>query len=161
MIRRPPRSTLFPYTTLFRSELALEGANLIGCYSLEVGCSYCLFVVGDLLEAHERPPEDLALQGVAELFQGILQGVASRVLAEEDVGPLEAYVLFRHDFERPAVFEDTVLVDARLVQERVAAHNCLVGRHLVACHVRDEPTRVGELARLDADLDTVVVLAGD
>src|SRR2546426_9831663 len=26
MIRRPPRSTLFPYTTLFRSLLALEGA---------------------------------------------------------------------------------------------------------------------------------------
>src|SRR2546430_13463548 len=26
MIRRPPRSTLFPYTTLFRSELR-EGAN--------------------------------------------------------------------------------------------------------------------------------------
>src|SRR3712207_6985734 len=24
MIRRPPRSTLFPYTTLFRSELALK-----------------------------------------------------------------------------------------------------------------------------------------
>src|SRR2546422_8398776 len=25
MIRRPPRSTLFPYTTLFRSEVFLEG----------------------------------------------------------------------------------------------------------------------------------------
>src|SRR5260221_7853651 len=25
MIRRPPRSTLFPYTTLFRSRLALTG----------------------------------------------------------------------------------------------------------------------------------------
>src|SRR2546427_8333349 len=28
MIRRPPRSTLFPYTTLFRSELAAVGAGL-------------------------------------------------------------------------------------------------------------------------------------
>src|SRR3712207_8219503 len=27
MIRRPPRSTLFPYTTLFRSGLALDGRN--------------------------------------------------------------------------------------------------------------------------------------
>src|SRR5690349_24059576 len=27
MIRRPPRSTLFPYTTLFRSELGLLGAD--------------------------------------------------------------------------------------------------------------------------------------
>src|SRR3712207_6848678 len=28
MIRRPPRSTLFPYTTLFRSRLALHEINL-------------------------------------------------------------------------------------------------------------------------------------
>src|SRR5438874_8872000 len=28
MIRRPPRSTLFPYTTLFRSETALAEKNL-------------------------------------------------------------------------------------------------------------------------------------
>src|ERR1039458_3967916 len=31
MIRRPPRSTLFPYTTLFRSKIVnpLHGANLV------------------------------------------------------------------------------------------------------------------------------------
>src|SRR2546430_6053877 len=29
MIRRPPRSTLFPYTTLFRSHLATEHAQLL------------------------------------------------------------------------------------------------------------------------------------
>src|SRR3712207_7815657 len=28
MIRRPPRSTLFPYTTLFRSRAAAQGADL-------------------------------------------------------------------------------------------------------------------------------------
>src|SRR5690349_23994866 len=28
MIRRPPRSTLFPYTTLFRSHLAVHGEGL-------------------------------------------------------------------------------------------------------------------------------------
>src|SRR2546427_3128847 len=28
MIRRPPRSTLFPYTTLFRSAVAIGGSNL-------------------------------------------------------------------------------------------------------------------------------------
>src|SRR5256885_4137819 len=40
MIRRPPRSTLFPYTTLFRSlsqdVLRLEGKGLIICSFLEV-----------------------------------------------------------------------------------------------------------------------------
>src|SRR5258708_26411316 len=29
MIRRPPRSTLFPYTTLFRSELFIDGRKLV------------------------------------------------------------------------------------------------------------------------------------
>src|SRR3712207_8940359 len=29
MIRRPPRSTLFPYTTLFRSQLGLEEVDCI------------------------------------------------------------------------------------------------------------------------------------
>src|SRR5256885_5889286 len=29
MIRRPPRSTLFPYTTLFRSIIDLDGATLL------------------------------------------------------------------------------------------------------------------------------------
>src|SRR5256885_6593350 len=30
MIRRPPRSTLFPYTTLFRSDLVIIAAYLVG-----------------------------------------------------------------------------------------------------------------------------------
>src|SRR3712207_9512010 len=30
MIRRPPRSTLFPYTTLFRSFVGDENANIVG-----------------------------------------------------------------------------------------------------------------------------------
>src|SRR3712207_8686607 len=36
MIRRPPRSTLFPYTTLFRSALAVERQHL-DSQPLEVG----------------------------------------------------------------------------------------------------------------------------
>src|SRR3712207_8570563 len=35
MIRRPPRSTLFPYTTLFRSHLpVIEGERIIGMISI-------------------------------------------------------------------------------------------------------------------------------
>src|SRR3712207_7732822 len=34
MIRRPPRSTLFPYTTLFRSEEALDYLYYRGVYEL-------------------------------------------------------------------------------------------------------------------------------
>src|SRR3712207_7780504 len=39
MIRRPPRSTLFPYTTLFRSCTALlHGPQQVGACRLEDGC---------------------------------------------------------------------------------------------------------------------------
>src|SRR2546430_9402455 len=50
MIRRPPRSTLFPYTTLFRSVAYLSGVNigktLIGAYVLS---GLCAALVGILL----------------------------------------------------------------------------------------------------------------
>src|SRR5256885_7693232 len=37
MIRRPPRSTLFPYTTLFRSELETDGGHGFGGSAGELG----------------------------------------------------------------------------------------------------------------------------
>src|SRR2546425_2868530 len=49
MIRRPPRSTLFPYTTLFRSQL-----------------------VEDLPKRHDRPPEQQQLP--ADVEQLLLDG---------------------------------------------------------------------------------------
>src|SRR5258708_25693617 len=57
MIRRPPRSTLFPYTTLFRS-LAVKQ---FGFAVVQVG-------------AIEQPPE---FQGMAAF--GVKQGIAQRV----------------------------------------------------------------------------------
>src|SRR3712207_7673930 len=36
MIRRPPRSTLFPYTTLFRSSLFPHIEKLDNCYELQL-----------------------------------------------------------------------------------------------------------------------------
>src|SRR5256885_7019242 len=41
MIRRPPRSTLFPYTTLFRSVGACSGQQLCNCLS----CTSCLVAI--------------------------------------------------------------------------------------------------------------------
>src|SRR5438034_2567089 len=39
LIRRPPRSTLFPYTTLFRSRNLAIGTGLV---QAEEGCTLCL-----------------------------------------------------------------------------------------------------------------------
>src|SRR3712207_7008688 len=41
MIRRPPRSTLFPYTTLFRSHPAVIGWHISNEYGGECHCAYC------------------------------------------------------------------------------------------------------------------------
>src|SRR3712207_8129828 len=60
MIRRPPRSTLFPYTTLFRSEVAVElpgvPVNVEGVLPEEVGSRGLVDVGLDRL----RPEEGLA-----------------------------------------------------------------------------------------------------
>src|SRR5438105_11707223 len=37
MIRRPPRSTLFPYTTLFRSEIFFVGRNMDADRAAQIG----------------------------------------------------------------------------------------------------------------------------
>src|SRR3712207_9540912 len=81
MIRRPPRSTLFPYTTLFRSDVPrqrLERSSVFG-------------VVGDGERAH-GPTVEGTLGGdqpgpaghPAELERGLV-GLGARV-GEEDAG---------------------------------------------------------------------------
>src|SRR2546421_8768888 len=43
MIRRPPRSTLFPYTTLFRSDLDYSDPEIYRASSvLKAGAAYCV-----------------------------------------------------------------------------------------------------------------------
>src|SRR3712207_2673174 len=59
MIRRPPRSTLFPYTTLFRSIRELEGAlNRIGAYAVmtgrEIDVPFVEEVLANVLRANQR-----------------------------------------------------------------------------------------------------------
>src|SRR3712207_7356755 len=53
MIRRPPRSTLFPYTTLFRSRLALR---------VEVLVAEVAVAAGDV-ERHDDPVADREMRG--------------------------------------------------------------------------------------------------
>src|SRR5690349_22071046 len=50
MIRRPPRSTLFPYTTLFRSPEIIALA-------VAAALSLCLFMVWELTEKNPRSEE--------------------------------------------------------------------------------------------------------
>src|SRR3712207_4194013 len=81
MIRRPPRSTLFPYTTLFRSEVAVElpgvPVNVEGVLPEEVGSRGLVDVGLDRPRPEERLAEareplvgvDLDEQDVGELVE--------------------------------------------------------------------------------------------
>src|SRR3712207_7064184 len=61
MIRRPPRSTLFPYTTLFRSELLLIASlNDInqhqgGNHEIEGALGHCFDLIAEEGEMHQVP----------------------------------------------------------------------------------------------------------
>src|SRR5215208_1376519 len=90
-------------------ELALEGADLVCGDRFEVCGSHGLLVVCYLLETREGPFEHIALDVVAELFEGVLEGVAARVLAEEDVRPFEAVSFLRMDSKGPPVLSTASL----------------------------------------------------
>src|SRR5205085_8108395 len=79
-VRRPPRSTLFPYTTLFRSEVAIPGAGQ--CYRRRQRCGRLLWTsaagacacgsVGnaEVGNAQPRNAEDDSIMGsIAEAVQ--------------------------------------------------------------------------------------------
>src|SRR3712207_6902172 len=80
MIRRPPRSTLFPYTTLFRSSVAT---------SLDVPESLELLALGEVVA---RKARDSQLTG----FRAALRGGASweQIAAALDVRPEEAWTRY-------------------------------------------------------------------
>src|SRR2546422_3525688 len=86
MIRRPPRSTLFPYTTLFRSmedadlDLALEGA-LWGAF----GTTGQRCTATSRLVVHERVHDKL-LKMVCDRAERLRLGPG--LDAKTDVGPL-------------------------------------------------------------------------
>src|SRR3712207_9210357 len=85
MIRRPPRSTLFPYTTLFRSRPAFPVQDLgmaVGAQPIE-GAE----VAHHLLDRVERPALDRGEAGVGREGRVAVEAVVGgRALAERRVG---------------------------------------------------------------------------
>src|SRR3712207_7836930 len=66
MIRRPPRSTLFPYTTLFRSVHKMSGLAELGRARLEAGGDPWESFRGWLWECGETHVHDRALSQVLD-----------------------------------------------------------------------------------------------
>src|SRR3989449_10797638 len=76
MIRRPPRSTLFPYTTLFRSHLretiAADGGTVLGAYRDPLGGNWQILAALPLDRVEPTPYQrDLSEAHVARLAAAI------------------------------------------------------------------------------------------
>src|SRR2546430_8628935 len=79
MIRRPPRSTLFPYTTLFRS----DGA--------ELSCRHVLPLVVVLVASVGRSPRRLRNGAVeTRCDRGTCCGLTARLRSEEHTSELQS-----------------------------------------------------------------------
>src|SRR2546427_12527710 len=78
MIRRPPRSTLFPYTTLFRSVSTLHGGPQL-LFALFFGVAFH-FLSQD---ARAKPGIEFCARGVLRLGVGLL---GARITATQIAG---------------------------------------------------------------------------
>src|SRR3989475_9293543 len=104
MIRRPPRSTLFPYTTLFRSRAGVGMAQLLAgrlgvAPAASVPCGVALGIPGD------RQPEALTRRGYDAVQLGYPPGKnkgahGDPVPSERERTPLNS----RHSQKSYAVF---------------------------------------------------------
>src|SRR2546422_11218703 len=98
MIRRPPRSTLFPYTTLFRSHAGLQvladgqlAARHIGDIAVDVG-------IGEVLRAGVEKAE--AAEKIAEASGRVPSQKRIRLARSAEAGVLHAKAHAVGDVER-------------------------------------------------------------
>src|SRR3989454_5796393 len=160
MIRRPPRSTLFPYTTLFRSELsphraADEPAHSRHEHGRSVHRRRALFELAVPAEVlgHRRPPavERLRLGEVARLPRAVLGNIVEVVEVLGEAPPRVADVI--EEVRADDVTSETPpRLPARLLHLR-GAHRDLV-------HVADLERPVVEAGSLRYEEREVVVVRG-
>src|SRR3989454_10159402 len=87
MIRRPPRSTLFPYTTLFRSQFGLDGRRREPVRTLSGGMRRALDIARGILHEPrvlflDEPTAGLdprARRGLWEVVSGLRQSLGLTV----------------------------------------------------------------------------------
>src|SRR5262245_9328977 len=70
MIRRPPRSTLFPYTTLFRSQTARDAPELVAHHWMEAG-DFERAVAGWLAAGKHASERSAYREAIAHLNKGL------------------------------------------------------------------------------------------
>src|SRR3989454_4080991 len=137
MIRRPPRSTLFPYTTLFRSNMSHELRTPLNAI---IGFSEVLTerMFGELNEKQEEYLKDIYASGthLLSLINDILD------LSKIEAGRMELELT---DFDLPTAIENALT----LVRERA-------GRRGIALHMTVDK-RLGEVRADERKIRQVVL----
>src|SRR3712207_8003161 len=87
MIRRPPRSTLFPYTTLFRSPLVLS-FSLALALALVLGWTLTVALAVVLLKGVQTPRSPGVMTRARDGYAGLLTRSAGR--SEEHTSELQS-----------------------------------------------------------------------
>src|SRR3989449_10815058 len=118
MIRRPPRSTLFPYTTLFRS--LPDAAAREGLTPLAYMRKYGAFLVEDqVYRTHEQP------LSAGELDGARVDPVTHGVVRDGQAVGLEVGGVARLGFSTPSpkvAFFSRTLKEWKVASERVASY---------------------------------------
>src|SRR3712207_8070560 len=70
MIRRPPRSTLFPYTTLFRSD-----ADTVGAASVAADAEICMMAADTLERVGIRRGDYVVKVNNRKVLDGVLEAI--------------------------------------------------------------------------------------
>src|SRR3712207_9531193 len=82
MIRRPPRSTLFPYTTLFRSELTIGKARIhLGADSPLIGQHHVHWRMRAMRAIESDPQGGLHYSSVVSISRRDIERLRERLIA--------------------------------------------------------------------------------
>src|SRR3712207_142055 len=136
MIRRPPRSTLFPYTTLFRSFISLLFGQFVGAVSLRE--------IKTVIDSHKAPLARLGVDRVARSTLADANALRPPAVFTELLADLLAQAqpgLRRRAGDMVHLIDATSLRLSGLGSQwaRVSTHSCGVKMHLVYDPDADRP----------------------
>src|SRR5258708_27336533 len=102
MIRRPPRSTLFPYTTLFRSGGGTDAAPASNCVGVSAAGVYVLDVQGILLRFD---PGSLAFTRLGDLSCNRIDRKSTRLNSSHQIISYAVFCLKKKKKAKPYTTE--------------------------------------------------------
>src|SRR3712207_4987229 len=148
MIRRPPRSTLFPYTTLFRSRadvddgLRRDRVRVLG---------------GEALADHPLHPVEADAEGLLDELAHRAQAAVAEVLVLVQA-LLDGLARQRLGLEREVLDRLGLLAGGRLVHARLGDPELLGQRDELLDQLDDVPRRKGAVLELLVDVQAGVEL---